>query len=521
MLSLDQEVQTAFMNTMLKYTVRTSRSAAMDPELIESLMAQLKQKEQERAGVLAYLKTLEDRNMELGKELEEVSKKYAKAAVEKEKCLVEMDELSRRNGMSESAVMGMEYKSDLEEENGRLKSELNELKAEMEEVKKAKDDEIEALKDSLDELRESKANTGIKNPLVDQLKVRVADLTSENQSMARELEIIEALQTQIDKLQKENKQLEDSNKQVLSDFYGEQNNTKRAELELKKQANKYIKLENDYKIALEKYKFAEQRAKELEESLDTLKDEYEQKQGAHSLFSQRNEIQHDEELIKLRLQVQQLQSAAQEDLNPIVIELKAKLKNTERENGKAMDDLAKVNTELSEITRENQNLKSQIEALKKDKEAVETQVKEFNRVRKDKDTLLELARRAQNTLKELEEIKLHKEKLERDNRDIRNELVAHKNRLTNANNDIIQLKQDNTKLNNEIICKEQRIAVMEEKLKKVDTMSKLAREEVEKELKNKFAEELSKKEEALRNKLKDKSKIASVIISDNSRTIYR
>jgi len=510
-IGLEQELQITFMNIILKYREKTDRnSILMDTGLIESLMEQLKQKDQERANIISYLKSLEDKNVEMAKELEELNNKYVTAITEKEKQLVEVCEFNKGNNMTDSIIIGMQSKSDLEEENAKIKSELSQVRKEIKEMRRIKDEEIEALKYCLEELK--RKNAKHIDPLTEQLKVKVEELVNENQSMTKELEMLEIVQEQVNKLKDENKRLEDNSRELLSGFYKEENEKKYLELELKKQREQYLVLENKNKLIVEKHKFTEHQMKELQEAFETLKNEYEEKEGAHSLLSQRRETQNNEELAKLRLQVQQLQDAAQEDLKSEIVELKAKLKNTEEEKSKLEEELLQYNDKLNEAHKENQDLRIQVEMSMNDNEIVGTKMKELERVKKDKDTLLKAAKQAQDNLKELEEVKSLKEKLENENKNIMNELAIYKNNLINTKNELKQLKGTIKELHNEIIRKKERIEIMEKETPEKELKIEQVREQIEDELRKEYEEKLLKQKEALKDKLKSKSVKASVIL---------
>eukprot|EP01022_Parablepharisma_sp_SALTPOND_P028443 TRINITY_DN70976_c1_g1_i1.p1 TRINITY_DN70976_c1_g1~~TRINITY_DN70976_c1_g1_i1.p1 ORF type:complete len:636 (+),score=144.29 TRINITY_DN70976_c1_g1_i1:273-2180(+) len=519
-LGLEEHIQATLMEIMLKFIAKEEpsphfSSPTVEGELVESLNAQLKQKEVERISMLEHVKKVEQENAEMAKKMAEIQNAYKEVTAEKLQEKSEFEEYKNRHYSGDSTPKIMQREAELEEEIDNLYNELSATKKAIGNMEKEKNEEIERLKDELTYAKTNAKKSAAMESLVGQLKKKIDELTLDKQSMAEELKNMESLQLRINSLEKDKKHVEDKNKKLIEDLYTEKNESRRVELEFKKLKAEYAKIEKELKYLEEKCKFSENQAKISEEALANFKKESESTRNsgdAGSLFALEKEASYKEEIEKLRADLQQLQADVGEAPKTRIVELEAMLKNLTEEKAKLEENLAAVNKRADEAERQSEDLKAQVDVLKKGNEATAEYVKEYQRVKKDRDTLLDVAKRAQDTLTELDALKNTTAELRNENETLKQSMESLKNEKATFEAELKKVKEMNGRFEKKLARDEEKIIFLQEERKRLETALQGTQKEVETELAKRLEEELAKQRQLLKQKYKAKTKSITVLI---------
>jgi len=520
--SLEEQDQAILMEIMLKYIPKDS-SVIISPEknqgmpspepkveieMIESLKTQLQQKELERISMLEHVKKIEQENLEMAKRVSEIQKDYKEISNEKQKDKDDLEDYKNKLILNENSSSKIQAEREMEEEIERLTQETVDNRKQMEKYKKEKESEIEKLKDEIANLREKIKLSTIDSNIIDQLKKKVDDLNIENTKLHEELQKAETFQIKILNLEKDKKRLEEKFTQLTEELFTEKNETKKYESEVKKIQDHCENLEKNLKIADEKRKFAESQAQISADTLAAIKKESSMTRSsgdASSLLSLEKEASYNDQIQKLKKELEESKEIFSEKSKSKIAELEAKLNTISSEKQKLDNDFSLQKEHLIELEKENEDIKSQLNMLKEGKEKFAENVKEFQRIKKDRDTLLDVAKRAQDTLLELGKLKETVVGLEKENTEL-------KQNLSKVNEENIRINKENNKFKEEILNlekkatrDEQKRNVLQEEYSKLEKLIESNKKQLEQEFTKKLEAELSKQKITIKQKHKQKT----------------
>jgi len=510
-LGLDEQVQTTLIEVMQKYVYKAdAQPENMEKDLIETLLAQIKQKDLEHNNVLQHLKKVEEENEEMTKRLSDLKRMHKKEVEEKQ----EEAEYSNKNSYSLHSPTQFQRERELAEEADNLDRELSILKSTMATLEKEKDSQIQKLKEELEDTKIYQEQVKELTVQINKYKKKADELMEDNKDMAEQLEKMETLQYQVIENEKSRKNIEEEKNKLIGELYNEKSNSGRIAGELKKLKNEYAILEKDNKLLNEKYKFAECQAKSAEEALENYKEEYEMQMNTKSLYGLEEEAKYKEEVNKLKLEIGQLRNISEETSKSKLMELEAMLNNMTLEKNKLQEEVQVAYSRTTKLESENEELKSQMLVFQKGNKAIEAHIKEYQRVKRDKDTLLELAKRAQDSLEELDRLKKTNAQLETENEQLKKQVEVLEREKSNKESELNNLKEKNVQITKKLTRAEERIKILEEAKVRYEGVYKEVQDKKELIFGQKLEEELLKQKELKKQKYKAKLQKLTVSYSN-------
>ena len=482
---------------ILKDETTSMQNINIEGDLVENLIAQIKQKDLERNSILDHLKEVEEENEALTKRISDMNKEYNNMISEKQ------NPLDYRDPSNLSPAI--QRQRELEDEADNLSKEIDSLKKAMIKLEKEKNFEIKKLREDLEYERVDQKKIEEMERTTENLRKKIDEITEDNQNMSEQLDKTEELQYRVLKHEKTIKLIEEEKNKIMADLYEKKNKCHKLTNDVKKLINEKEILNKDNKLLIEKCNLAEGQSKVYEESLKNLKEEYEtQIDNDKSLYSLDEEAKHKEELNKVRTELEQLKNSIGSTSKSQLVEFEAKVKNLVQEKEKLQEELNSTTKRISKTEAENEELKAQMEVFQRGNEAIQTQIKEYQRVKKDKDTLLELAKRAQDSLAELEDLKIKYTKLQVENDILQKKLSIIDTDKNSFENELKNLKEQNLQLTKKLTRLEQRNNVLQEYKARLEKVYKETEEKRELEFVQKLAKELSTQKETMKQKHKSK-----------------
>jgi len=402
----------------------------------------------------------------------------------------------------------------MEEEIESLTKELKAEKKAAEDLKKEKEEEIEKLRDELTETKKAIEYNENNLVTIEQLKKKIEELKEEKQISHDELKKNESLHVKLSNLEKEKKLLDEANIKLNESVYKKKTEYRKLETELKNIQDENLNLKKEYKVLEEKLKFAERQVTSSEEALKNLKKETEEEVihlSVDSELSLQKEIKYQTEISKLKADLEKLQAIAEDNSKSRIAELEAIQKNLTGEISVLQDSLSRAKQRGSNLETENTDLKFQIDILKRGNEAIAENMKEYQRVKKDKDTLLELAKRAQDNLAELEELRKLTPELQKENGDLKNELNSQKQEKANIKEELKKANDIKALFEKELAKSSEKIRVLQEERLKSDEMLNAIQKGIDNNLVKNTEEELEKLKTTLKVKYKEKKQKLHVL----------
>eukprot|EP00826_Nyctotherus_ovalis_P064371 TRINITY_DN9441_c0_g2_i5.p1 TRINITY_DN9441_c0_g2~~TRINITY_DN9441_c0_g2_i5.p1 ORF type:complete len:509 (-),score=223.27 TRINITY_DN9441_c0_g2_i5:433-1959(-) len=503
------------MQIMEKYIAKEAPetpTGGIEKEFMESLVVQLKQKDIERDTMIDYVSKIEHENEELSERITEIERTYEELMAERQREKVEFEEYK---AMGEGGTLKQQRERYMEEEIESLSKELKAEKLAADHLRKDKDEEIERLRDELAEAKRATQSNEENLVLIEQLKRKIGQLTEDKQSLSSELDKNESLQVKFNSLEKEKKLLEETNLALNESIYKEKMQTRKFESELKASQDEIANLKKEYKLLEEKLKFAERQIRSSEEALTNLKTETEEEvihSSVDSELSLQKEIKYQTEIGRLKSDLEKIQAAAEDNSKSRIAELEAIQKNLAGEISVLQDSLAAANKRANDLEKENEDYQSQINRLRKGNEIVAENMKEYERIKKDKETLLELAKRAQDNLAELEELRKLEAELKKENTSLKSELANSKEEKAKADEGLKKLNELKVQLEKEIAKSNEKITVFQEERLNMDRMMNEIQKGLGDNLGKNAEEELEKLKAALKKKYKEKKQKLRVLV---------
>eukprot|EP00826_Nyctotherus_ovalis_P064370 TRINITY_DN9441_c0_g2_i3.p2 TRINITY_DN9441_c0_g2~~TRINITY_DN9441_c0_g2_i3.p2 ORF type:complete len:262 (-),score=121.96 TRINITY_DN9441_c0_g2_i3:433-1218(-) len=252
-----------------------------------------------------------------------------------------------------------------------------------------------------------------------------------------------------------------------------------------------------------------------EEALTNLKTETEEEvihSSVDSELSLQKEIKYQTEIGRLKSDLEKIQAAAEDNSKSRIAELEAIQKNLAGEISVLQDSLAAANKRANDLEKENEDYQSQINRLRKGNEIVAENMKEYERIKKDKETLLELAKRAQDNLAELEELRKLEAELKKENTSLKSELANSKEEKAKADEGLKKLNELKVQLEKEIAKSNEKITVFQEERLNMDRMMNEIQKGLGDNLGKNAEEELEKLKAALKKKYKEKKQKLRVLV---------
>ncbi len=445
------------MEMMLKYIVQDEEpERRMDRDLVESLQTQLHEREVERIGALEHIKQIEQDNVILNGKAKELVQALADKDSEIQQLRKEMEEM-RRSSLNMDFV---QREKELEGEIDSYKQEIKLLQAAAEEKERARQEEVGRIQDELFVLQEKIKKSSATEALATQQKKQIEDLLENEEIVKKEMDKIMSVEEQVKTLEKRNKELELDKKRLVEEYYGDKNKVMGIETEMKRLAENCAHAEKEEKRAEERAKFWEQKAKETEETLKTLREEGESfklVQGAGCLLSQEKEANYQAEITKLRGQVSTLSAGTEEKVRLRLVELEAKLDVMGAEKQRLNQELMLAGQRSTALEKENEELHERIHGYELAQKEAAGVANNLQRAMKDRDLLLDVSKRAQNALAEQDRLRLEVAHLHE-------ESIRGQSLLAKAASEKAELDQRARELTDKTIQLEKSLAREEEKM---------------------------------------------------------
>lgn len=508
-INLEENVQSILMEIMVKYVQKEYPTQAVpDTEIIENLNAQLTLKENERLSILNQMKKVEQEKSEIFASFNQIQEMNKKLENENKQISQELEEFRRKSVLGEN-TKNIEKEKSLEAEIENLTQELEIANKKLINNENSKNDEISKIKEELFVANQKIKKIAATEQLLDQQKKKYEELMSENQGLNEELKKISILESRISELEKDKKLLEDKNVSLINELYAEKPTIMKTEGELNKALSDISKLEKDLKKAEEKSKQWELKYSTASNEIENLKKEFDELKitaGAGNLLSQEKESNYQNEISKLKNQIERLTEGSGETLKSYVLELEEKLKVLTNEKEKNQQEIILLNKHQINMEKENDSMKIKIEYYTKLHENEADQVKEYENLKHERENLLLKIKETEEKIKESEEQKSENEKLRKECEIMKNELEKLIKEKEISQNEQKTLRDTNLELEKRFARDEEKISLLEEERKRLDLIIKDLNKKIEDEQNLKLDDELTKLKISLKEKYKNKTK---------------
>lgn len=403
-LQLDERMQGILMDLALKFLPQES-TAERSFEVTAALQLEIQDKDNELKEMLAHCNKLEHENSALL----ESNKKY------KDKYIALKREYAQyREDLSDSdknAMSGNSYEADmeLERENDALKGEVKSLMQELAEMRGLR----EALAKAEAELADAELKARKAQEVSELQRRKLSSLGVENSKLKKNIEILYDVADKVKGLQKDKSRTELTNKmmneqlQLQTKLIDELQEVNRKLLSEKEHSEKLLKFsEQNEKFWKQKatLKASESPDEKPKRENKVLIDssphkrsesfEFETKEGIY-----RNEIE------TLQNMISEITTANAVHIDASVLELNKQIDIFKAENAKLNKQLIEEGEMRSELEKVNEDLQSEVEGFEIEKNSFAETLRELQRTKKDRETLLEISERAQATLKDVDKAK--------------------------------------------------------------------------------------------------------------------
>ncbi len=474
-LKLGEDVQSILMETMMKYIQKEEPPASSQNEVIDKLNSELQEKEEERVALAEKLKKTEQEKVDLGQTLEKLQKTHKDALADYDSIKQELEEYRKRSSVGEPSTVWIQKEKEMEAEIESLKQEVVESASKLEAAAAVRKEETEKLKEELFLSQQKIKKSGSTELQLEQQKKRCEELIASEQSLVEELKKIPALEQRIVGIEKEKKTIEEKNKSLINDLYAEKDLVRKAEGELKKSQEEGARADKEMKKSDEKCKAWEQKARQAEEQLSNLRKEYDTiklSADAGNLLSQEKEANYQAEIGKLRAQVERLTAASGETPQTYVLKLEDKLKALEADKEKLTQEVLLINKRQTDIDKENEALKTQIEYFRKTNSNATEQAKEYQQLKQSHDELVAKVKEGQETLTKYEGEKQEGEKVRKERDQLRAELAKVRKERVEADEEGKKLKDVNLELEKRCARDEEKALLIQEERNKLEALLK-------------------------------------------------
>eukprot|EP01022_Parablepharisma_sp_SALTPOND_P011387 TRINITY_DN1474_c0_g1_i1.p1 TRINITY_DN1474_c0_g1~~TRINITY_DN1474_c0_g1_i1.p1 ORF type:complete len:668 (-),score=162.10 TRINITY_DN1474_c0_g1_i1:48-2051(-) len=467
------------MDIMLKYMKceETRKSIlTLEGELIESMQQQLKDKELDRLSALEHVAKLEVENKELSKTLLEFDQKCKNCEKENQQLRVLMEDLAKKTAIAEPIIeTDNTREKELENEVNNLLKQLNTAENELKTQKKVYEEEKARMQDELFIATQKAMKLSGLEKLVEQQRNQIETLKAVQEEQKNAVNKLELYEIKIQELEKNKKALVDECKKVASQLYSEKNENKTALENAKKARQKVAQMEEDIVALEEKKKYWEQRARQAEEKLKTATEENDTLRlstSAGNLLTQEQELKYKQKIERLEEQITLMSENSNMKLATKVSDLEGKLDATIKAKNNAEQELVLLNQQHEELQKEHRKVLEELESYKMDKSATIDLTKEYQRIKKDRDTLLEIAAKTQDISAKFEALKKNHEKLEIEHKVTQEKLEQTLKERAEFGQQAKERKETNLDLEKKVARLEEKISILQEERKKSEAFVK-------------------------------------------------
>jgi len=472
-LNLNKKHQTTLMDIMLKYVKYEDKKtySSFDPELLEALQQQLKERETERQQALEYISKLEQENKLLLADNTTLDDKVD--SLTKEKQLLR-EELIKRTGAHDSNIEVHSSKEiELENEISYLTTQLNAANINLELQIKTNEGEQKKLKDKLEQAEQSLVKLQQLERQVAQQKIQIEELQGKR-NQRKDLDNNVDLNTM--KLQEKEtkiKALSDECKKLKTELYLIRNDHKEALDKLKSLQEKFKAAEESSVVAQGKEKYWKNKATQLEEDIKALREKSEMFSGSMnepSLEAQQLEMTYIEKIKSLEERIKELDKGSDAKLLAKVGELEGKLEVETSSKQKIEQQLAEISKRCEDIQKNYEETAKELEKHKLSNN-VNTS-KEYAKIKKDRDVLLEMVSNTKDIANRFENLKKEYDKLLTDNKEKKETTEAAIKEKASLEKLIKEYIKKNTELERKLIRLDEKIALYQEKEKTNENLIK-------------------------------------------------
>ena len=309
-------------------------------------------------------------------------------------------------------------------------------------------------------------------------------------------------------LENTKKELEEKNIALINELYSGKSLLQNSESELKKITDENIHLEREEKRLEEKVKLLEQKNNSLLEKLATIKKEYDSikiSAGAGNLLSQEKEANYQEEINKLKDQLNRLAKGSEESLKSYALELEDKLKTLTIEKQKQGQEIILLNKHQTDLETENESLKLKLEFFTKSDGDASERAKEYQELKTECKKLQNELAKSEEKLKMMEIQKKENEKIRKEIELIRTEMEKIKKDKEDSENLVTSLREANMELEKKYARDEERISLMNEERSKLDELLKNSSKRIDVDYGTQLTEEIEKVKKDLKEKYHEKT----------------
>lgn len=457
-LKLSETQQVALMGLAVKYIDGERKSVReLEADIAATLHQQLQDKEADALLVFESVRKLEQENKRLCLDLEN-SQAQCKILIEENQLL--------RDEFTKSADSTMETfnlkEKELELENTNLSEQLESARKELK-LQAARYKELEMTLQ--DEVSNSKRKSEELNHLKDSI-----------QKLRQQLEALKDLETQKECLERELER----DSQKMNDLARENRELLR---EYRRMESEYYLKRTEHKAVVEAYKDEQRKCAGMAEEVRTLK---EKSKYLENCVRQAEEAENKENLVdfsadsfalqelRLKQRISQLEEEVRVLEETSNVKLTARVNELEADLNAEMVSKSKLEEEIKELAGRYEELNRLYGNALEEVEKARVNSSEYQRVRRDRDTLLLLIANAQEISKKYEELKSENEGVRRDNETAMEQLKIHLRDKELLEEQVREKTGKNLELEKTITRLEERILVLKEEYKKSDDLIKNA-----------------------------------------------
>lgn len=467
-LELDKKFQTILMDIMFKYVKGEDRRTVsqVDPEMVEALQQQLREKEADRHSALEYISKLEQENKLLLKDTALLNEKVENLTKEKQQLREEI--VKKTSSHNSNMEVHSSKESELEGEVSYLTTQLNAANINLELQAKTHEEEKKKLKDKLEQAEQTLGRMQELERQVAQQKGQIETLQGRRNARKDSDSKVDMSAMKLQEKDAKIKALSDECKKLSTELYLLRNDHKEVLEKLKTTKEKLKAIEETSAVSQETEKYWKNKATQLEEDIKTLREKGESIEDSSSLQAQQQELTYIEKIKSLEERIEELSKGSDTKLLARIGELEGKLEAETSLKAKTEQQLAEINKKYEDAQRNYKESVRQLEEYKLNKDVS----KEYVKLKKDRDTLLEIVTNTKDIANKFEKLKKEHEKLLSDSKQSKENTEAAIRAKTNLEQQIKDYKKRNAELERKAIQLDEKIALYQEKEKTNENLIK-------------------------------------------------